>query len=212
MLPLLAVSVISLFAFVALAVDLGMLAVSRTQCQNAADAAVLAGTRTLNNKDGTLYNNLPAAVSTVRGVATANTHLSANLTPGQVSKVEAGQYMYDPTSQTFGVSGWTDVTSGGAVNPAAGGSWTALRVTLSATQPTYFMSVFGVAAMPSGAQATAVFRPRDVAFVLDMTGSMGFSSTVHDRRTASLTGKVSSMASVFPGGCRCACCPCCLSP
>ena len=43
MLPLLAVSIISLFAFVALAVDLGMLAVSRTQCQNAADAAALTG-------------------------------------------------------------------------------------------------------------------------------------------------------------------------
>ena len=38
-LPTLSVCLISLFGFVALAVDLGMLAVSRTQCQNAADVA-----------------------------------------------------------------------------------------------------------------------------------------------------------------------------
>jgi hypothetical protein len=36
------------------------------------------------------------------------------------------------------------------------------------------MSVFGVTTMPSGAQSTAVYRPRDVAFVLDMTTSMSY--------------------------------------
>ena len=45
-LPILGVCLISLFGFVGLAVDLGMLAVARTQCQNAADVAALAGTRT----------------------------------------------------------------------------------------------------------------------------------------------------------------------
>ena len=42
-LPLLAVSMVALLSFVALAVDVGMLAVARTQCQNAADAAAMAG-------------------------------------------------------------------------------------------------------------------------------------------------------------------------
>jgi len=42
-LPTLGVCLIALFGFVALAVDLGMLAVSRTQCQNAADVAALVG-------------------------------------------------------------------------------------------------------------------------------------------------------------------------
>ena len=66
MLPLLAVSVISLFAFVALAVDLGMLAVSRTQCQNSADASALTGCRTLNNKPGAVNSNLAPAVTLSR--------------------------------------------------------------------------------------------------------------------------------------------------
>ena len=40
-LPMLALCLVSVFAFVALAVDLGVLAVSRTHCQNAADVAAL---------------------------------------------------------------------------------------------------------------------------------------------------------------------------
>ena len=61
--PTLAISVVGLYAFVALAVDLGMLAVSRTHCQNGADVAALAGCRTLNNKPGVVNNDLPLAVA-----------------------------------------------------------------------------------------------------------------------------------------------------
>ncbi|HEY1189962.1 MAG TPA: pilus assembly protein TadG-related protein [Gemmata sp.] len=180
-LPMLGVCLIGLFGFVALAVDLGMLAVSRTQSQNGADVAALVGTRTLNNKDGVAYSNLPAAVAAVNSTATTNPHLSANFTSSQISKIEAGQYLYDTNSQTFRVSNWTTVggAAGGSANVTApgGSSWTALRVTMSVSQPTYFMRVFGVTTMPSGASATAVYRPRDIAFVLDMTGSMKYAST-----------------------------------
>ena len=178
MLPLLAVSIISLFAFVALAVDLGMLAVSRTQCQNAADAAALAGCRTLNNKTvpiPSVNNNLGPAVDNAKATTTANVHLSANFTSAQIQKVEAGQFLFDPAAQRFRVAAWTDVTSSQSAIPSSG-SWTAIRTTLGVTQPTYFMRVFGVNSMPSGATATAVHRPRDVAFVLDMTGSMAYAS------------------------------------
>ena len=178
-LPLLGVCLIGLFGFVALAVDLGMLAVARTQSQNAADVAALVGTRTLNNKDGVLYSNLPAAVTAAKGSTTSNPLLSGNFTSAQVSKIEAGQYLYNPTSQTFQVSNWTTVTSGAGSAPASG-SWTALRITITVAQPTYFMRVFGVNSMPSGATATAVYRPRDIAFVLDMTGSMAYSSTFNN--------------------------------
>lgn len=170
---MLGVCIIALFAFVGLAVDLGILAVSRTQSQNAADVASLVGCRTLNNKDGVLYSNLPAAIVAARNEVTSNPHLSALLTNAQISKIEVGQYLYDTNTQTFQVSTWVDVTSGGAVNPPTG-SWTGMRITLTIAQPTYFMRVFGVTSMPSGARATAVYRPRDIAFVLDMTGSMAY--------------------------------------
>jgi Flp pilus assembly protein TadG len=119
MIPLMAICAIGLFAFVALAVDLGMLAVSRTQCQNAADAAALSGCRALNNKPTSANNNLPQAVATAKATATANVHLSANFTDSQVQKVEAGQYLYDPATQRFGVWSWTDVTTAQGTSPAA---------------------------------------------------------------------------------------------
>ncbi len=174
--PVLGVCLIGIFGFVALAVDLGMLAVSRTQSQNAADVAALVGTRTLNNKDGVSFNNLPAAIVAARNAVTSNPHLSTYFTASQVTRIEVGQYLYDDTSQTFRVNSWTNVTTNGTVT-APSGSWTAMRVTVSVAQPTYFMRVFGVTTMPTGARATAVYRPRDIAFVLDMTGSMAFSST-----------------------------------
>jgi hypothetical protein len=182
LIPLLAVSAISLFAFVALAVDLGMMAVSRTHCQNAADASALSGCRTLNNKPGSVNSDLAKAVKVSKdtvsggsGIA-GNYHLAAAFTSGQIQKVETGQYLYDPAAGRFRVATWYDVTSSQSVAPATG-SWTAIRVSLSTTQPTYFMRVFGVTAMPMTSTATAVYRPRDIAFVLDMTGSMAYAST-----------------------------------
>jgi hypothetical protein len=179
---MLCLCMMGLFGFVALAVDLGMLAVSRTQSQNGADVAALVGTRTLNNRDGTAYSNLPAAIAALKTAATNNPHLSTNFTAGQITKIEANQYMYNPASQRFEAdeTTWVDVTNSGAVTAPNGGSWTALRVTVSVVQPTYFMRVFGVNTMPSGARATAVYRPRDIAFVLDVTGSMAFASQFTD--------------------------------
>ncbi|MCU0704097.1 MAG: pilus assembly protein TadG-related protein, partial [Fimbriiglobus sp.] len=49
-LPLLALTVTLLLAFVALAIDVGVLTIARTEAQNACDAAALAGARVLNNR------------------------------------------------------------------------------------------------------------------------------------------------------------------
>jgi Flp pilus assembly protein TadG len=166
---MLGVCLIALFGFVALAVDLGMLAVSRTQCQNAVDAAALVGARNLNNRDGTTDTNRAAAIAAARAAAKANPRLSNYVSDADIATVVAGQYRYDTTTQKFSVSypgsiGSTD-------------SWSAMHVELAANQPTLFMKVMGVTSMPTGAAATAVHRPRDIAFVLDFTGSMAFSSS-----------------------------------
>lgn len=176
-LPLLAICMIGLFGFIGLAVDLGLLAVSRTQSQNAADTAALSACRILDKKPTSVNSNLPAAVAAGKDRATSNRYMSQNFATAQISKIEAGQYLYDPAAELFRVATWTDVTNNQSATPAAGGSWTAIRVTLALNQPTYFMRIFGVNGMPTGAKATAVFKPRDIAFVLDMTGSMGYGST-----------------------------------
>lgn len=172
-LPILMICLVGLMSFVALAVDLGMVAVSKTQCQNAADIAALVGCRNLDNKqpDNAAYdNNRTAALASARA-AVAASPLMQGLVPttGTNPAVKAGVYAYNTATQKFEVSYPT--------SPGAGRSWTALEVTLTANQPTYFMKLWGVQGMPTGARAVAVHRPRDIAFALDMTGSMAFSST-----------------------------------
>ncbi|MDW8244878.1 MAG: Tad domain-containing protein, partial [Thermogemmata sp.] len=172
--PLIAVCIIGLFAFIALAIDLGMLAVSRTHAQNAADIAALIGTRTLSNRPGMVNNNLANAVAAARTAATSNLHLNSQFTNAQVQRIDVGQYLYDANGQQFRVSTWYDVTGNSNISPPSG-SWTAMRVRINAAQTTYFMRLLGVNTMSTYAVATAVYRPRDIAFVLDMTGSMQFS-------------------------------------
>jgi len=170
-LPILAICLFGLFFFVAMAIDLGMVAVARTQCQNAADDSALIGCRNLNNAqpgNTTYNNNVTAAVQAAQNVVPLNNLLSANFTSAQVQSVTPGIYGYNSTSQTFSVSYPSSLSTGQ--------SWTAIKTVVSVTQPTYFMRVFGVTSMPNGATAVAVHRPRDTAFVLDMTGSMRFAS------------------------------------
>ena len=168
-LPTLGICLIALFGFVALAVDLGMLAVSRTQCQNAADVAALVGARNLNNQEGSTDTNRTAALDAARSAAKANPHLSHFVADAEIASVIAGQYKYDTGTQRFSVSYPGSVGSE---------SWSAMHVELASAQPTYFMRVMGVTTMPTGAAATAVHRPRDIAFVLDFTGSMAYGSTI----------------------------------
>ena len=70
--------------------------------------------------------------------------------------------------------------SGTQPNPGAapvGTSWTAMVVEVQGTTPTFFNKVMGVSTMSTGARATAVHRPVDVAVTIDITGSMRFGSS-----------------------------------
>ena len=95
-LPLTAISIIGLCGFLALSIDLGMLAVARAQVQDAADAAAIAGARTL---DGTANSNVTATANATTQ-ATRNTILGTNVNPAEVS-VREGAYHYNYQTQTF---------------------------------------------------------------------------------------------------------------
>src|SRR6185312_11063434 len=199
-LPMLAVSLIGLFSFVGLAIDLGLLALARTNCQNAADIAALAGTRQLNNNvtDTNRTAALAQAKSAVYGTAgvtnSANYDVNTAFTSAQIQSVTAGQYAYNTTSQTFS-----------AIYPNSigiGQSWTAMQVILSTQQPTFFMKIWGVSSMPMSATAVAVHRPRDVALAIDMTGSMGFGSQARMADQPAESGAKPGMNdpnSIYPG-------------
>lgn len=190
MLPMLAVTCFALFGFVALAVDLGMLMVARTECQNAADAAALIGARMLDNNvpqgtDPASYDNQRDSAKLAATNAVKENYLLQNkfaFNDASVDRVEIGIYDYDTTSQVFNpifhpptVSDPRQkIVNNGSVRP-----WTACRVTVKGDQPTYFARIFGVATMPMSARATAAHRPRDIAMVLDFSGSMMFGSSSH---------------------------------
>jgi Flp pilus assembly protein TadG len=122
-LPTLGVCLIALFGFVALAVDLGILAVSRTQCQNAADVAALVGARNLNNRDGTTDTNRAAALTAAAAAAKSNPHLSRFVADTELTSVVAGQYKYDTSTSPPRFA----VTYPGSM--PAGESWSAVRWT-----------------------------------------------------------------------------------
>ncbi|OWK40905.1 hypothetical protein FRUB_04797 [Fimbriiglobus ruber] len=194
---MLAVFITSLFAFVALAVDLGILTVARSNCQNAADAAALSGARTLDNKPTSVNNNAAAAMNNAvytiagNGSVSGNSLLNTGFATSNVTSVQVGLYTYSSTAGQFSASGWSTayVPSGGGQpsttaapatdangNPA--GSWTAVQVAVQGSQPTFFGKIFGTSSLSTNAVAVAVHRPRDIAMSLDFTGSMGFGSLI----------------------------------
>jgi Flp pilus assembly protein TadG len=157
-LPLMAVSLVAVFGFVALAIDLGMVALARTQYQNAADAAAMAGARTL---DGTASGNVSAATANATSAAIANTILSGTIPAGQVA-VQHGAYHYNNSNQSF-------VPQLPAVAPD---NYNLTQVTIAGSASTAFARVLNLTSTNLTVTSQAAYRPRDVAIVLDFSGSM----------------------------------------
>jgi Flp pilus assembly protein TadG len=178
-LPLVTVCLIALMAFMALAIDIGMMALARTQAQSAADIAALAGARTLTGKSG---NNKAGAEAEAREAAMSNSILSQQVTAPKIQAVNIGVYRYNTTSNRFSADFQTA--------PGVGEAYGASRVVISYKQPTFFARVLGINAMDITAMAVAVHRPRDISIVLDFSGSMKYSSEFNYPRGGAITGSL----------------------
>src|SRR5215475_10294534 len=77
-LPLVTLCLVALVGMLALAIDIGMVAVARTQCQNAADSAAMAGARTINGNSTGNYNYSSVAGQAITA-AVANKVFSTNV-------------------------------------------------------------------------------------------------------------------------------------
>jgi Flp pilus assembly protein TadG len=167
-LVLLVISLVVLMTFLALAIDLGLLAIARTQCQDAADAAAMAGTRTLNGNTAA-NNNYSNASPNATTAATNNTVLSKTLTSSDVN-VQVGRYVYVSGNQRF---------EGQFPGPSTE-NWSMVKATVSANVASAlaFSKVLNFGGTTLSATATAAHRPRDVAIVLDYSGSMRYASLV----------------------------------
>ena len=102
-LPLTVLTLVAMCGFVALSIDLGLVAVAKMQCQNSADAAAMAGARAL---DGTLGQNLGdvntpgTSMYIAQQVATSNLVLNSAIPAANVTLLY-GAWHYDTSSQLF---------------------------------------------------------------------------------------------------------------
>ncbi|HEV3143825.1 MAG TPA: pilus assembly protein TadG-related protein [Gemmataceae bacterium] len=168
-LPLVAISLIALCGFVALAIDLGMIMVSKTQAQNAADSAAMAGARTLNGSSG---GNVAQATLNAQSAGAANKVLGANVNTSDVS-VRHGAYHYDTASLTFTPQ----------YPPQAPDNYNCTEATVAHRSNSAFAAVFNIFFLNVSATATAAHRPRDVGIVLDYSGSMNNESDLWNNET-----------------------------
>lgn len=157
-LPIVAVLLVSLCGFVALAVDVGMMAVAKTECQNAADSAAMAGARTI---DGSASPNLTGATAAAQDAAIANKILAASVEASNVS-IRHGTYHYETTTEAFKPE----------YTVAAPDTYNLTEATVTRRNNSGFMAALGVNHFDVAATATAAHRPRDVSIVLDFSGSM----------------------------------------
>jgi Putative Flp pilus-assembly TadE/G-like len=163
-LPILALTMVAMIGFLALAIDLGMMAIAKTQAQQAADLAALAAARTVNGVSSTNYNQT-AATTNAQNVLTYNVVLAQPIQSSQL-QLTYGSYDYNQSSQTFSAN--FPATTGMATS--------AVSATVTAnTLPGAFSSYFGSQFLPTvTATAQAAHRPRDIALVMDLSGSMRF--------------------------------------
>jgi Flp pilus assembly protein TadG len=165
-LPLVAIVIVVLVGFLALAIDLGMLAIAKTQVQQSADLAALTAMRTLNG-DSSINYNQSNATTNAQNVVTYNVVLGQPLTSSQL-QLTFGSYDYDQTAKTFQAN----------FPPTSGAPETAVSATVTSNAlPGAFSSILKAQLLPAvTATAQAVHRPRDIALVLDLSGSMRFGS------------------------------------
>ncbi|MGO9597613.1 MAG: hypothetical protein ACLP7Q_06400 [Isosphaeraceae bacterium] len=161
-LPLVIFTIVAQIAFLALAVDLGLTAIAKTQVQQAADLVALTATRSLNGSAAGGYNQ-STATTNAQSILSHNYVLGKSIQSSQLS-MSFGSYDYNQTTQTFSAN----------YPPLNGSPTSAVSATITTSSlPAAFSSAFGSHVLPNlSATAQAVHRPRDIALVMDLSGSM----------------------------------------
>ena len=165
-LPMLAISMVALVGMIALAVDIGILAQTKSQLQSAADAAALSGSRGLTG-DISTDNNRAAVNGLALNTIQASKIMGQTVQASQMT-TQVGYYNYDAVLGKF-----QTIFTG---SKPATENWSAVKTDVTFSQPTSLAKFFNYSAFSATASATAVHRPRDLAIILDYSGSMRFNS------------------------------------
>jgi hypothetical protein len=162
--PFLALTIIILVAFLALAIDIGMMTIAKAQLQNLADLTALTAMRTMTGDPSNSYNQSQATTN-AQNVMGYNKVLGQTIPTAKLT-LTYGTYDYSQSTQTFSAN----------YPGTSGKPYTAASSSITAdTLPAAFSSVLGFQFLPSiTASAQAVHRPRDIALVMDLSGSMRF--------------------------------------
>ena len=185
-LVIVALALVALVGVLAMAIDLGMLALAKAHCQSAADAAAVAGARAL---DGTSGSNIEQATAAAMEVATTNSVLTTLVSASEVS-VRHGAYHYDDAGEVFVPQ----------FPPVAPDNYNLTEVTVTRQIAGMFSRVLGSTLTTVSATATAAHRPRDVAIVLDYSGSMNNESDLWNNEgyLGSVNNTSNNTDTVFP--------------
>jgi hypothetical protein len=137
-----------LLAMVAFAVDLGFIVLTKTQLQNAADSSAMAAASIMNSPQSEIRDEAKFY---------ANQHYAAGK---QISLTDS--------DVEFGY--WNLATKQFTPDPTVGN---AVRITARRPDaPHFFGRIFGRKKFDAEAQAIAMVSPRDIVFVVDLSGSM----------------------------------------
>ena len=142
-----------ILGIVAFAVDLGYVVLVRTQLQATADSAALAAA-------GSMNNNSSDMIAEAQKFASYNT-VTGRLAQLNATDVEAGTW--DTNTRTFTPS----ESLGNAVRVTV-----RTDSTTGGETPLFFGRIFGKESVPLNATAVAMANPREIAFVVDLSGSM----------------------------------------
>ena len=166
---LLALTMVGLVTFLAMAIDLGMLSIAKAQAQQAADLAALTACRSLTGDSTTTYNKA-GATTNAQNILTYNTILGQPVLPNNNVTLSYGSYDYNQTTQAFNAN-----------FPASSGvPYSAVSATITTTRlPGAFSTVCGAQLLPNVvAVAQAVHRPRDIGLAMDLSASMRYGTNL----------------------------------
>lgn len=166
-LALVAVSLIALFAMIALAVDVGWMVNTKAELQNSADAAALAAAMNLNRLGAVTLND-PDSV-----YAAAKKWAEMQVAGGKSVKLRDGvvDVVIGQSTQNQSTGVWDFVPSSVGFNSV---QVTVRRDSLGPAGPipTFFGGIIGRTQQDVSATAVAMFVPRDINIVFDISGSM----------------------------------------
>lgn len=147
---LVAILLIAFMGMVSFAIDIGYVATVQTQLQRAADAAALAAAGEMNR-------------SGINAARTAAQHV------GELNSSSAAQIDIPDANVEFGI--W-DLTARTFTPSAAGKGGNAVRVRIQQQPNLFFARAMGVGSTTVNVEAIAIATPRDICFVVDLSGSM----------------------------------------